>query len=102
MRFTHWFIASMRRPTPGVKVDYATYLRVPAKKRAWMHGSGAIVTKVIPFVSLGAGWAMGASGWTIAILGLVAVGQIITDIIWSTKTSDWKKFRREMALADSR
>lgn len=102
MRFTHWFIASMRRPTPGVKVDYATYLRVPAEKRAWMHGSGAIVTKVIPFVSLGAGWAMGASGWTMAILGLVAVGQIITDIVWSTKTSDWKKFRREMALADGR
>lgn len=102
MRFTHWFIASLQRPQPGVKVDYTTYLRVAAEKRAWMHGSAAIVTKLIPFVSLGAGWAMGAPGWTMAILGVVAVGQIITDILWSTKASDWKKFRREMAFADSR
>jgi hypothetical protein len=102
MRFTHWFIASFQRPQPGVKVDYATYLRVAAEKRAWMHGSAAIVTKLIPFLSLGAGWAMGAPGWTMAILGVIAVGQIITDILWSTKASDWKKFRREMAIADSR
>jgi hypothetical protein len=45
---------------------------------------------------------MGAPGWTMAILGVIAVGQIITDILWSTKASDWKKFRREMAIADSR
>lgn len=102
MSFTHWFIVSLQRPSPGVKVDYTTYLRVAAEKRAWMHGSAAIVTKLIPFVSLGAGWAMGAPGWAMAILGVVAVGQIITDIVWSTKTSDWKKFRREMAFANSR
>lgn len=101
MKFTHWFIASFRRPTPGVKVDYDSYLRVPAAKRAWMHASGAITTKLIPFVALGAGWAMNAPGWAIAILGVVAIGQIIIDIAWSTKTSDWMKFRREMSFSRS-
>ena len=101
MKFTHWFIASLRRPTPGVKVDYGTYLKVPAAKRAWMHASGAITTKLIPFVALGAGWAMKAPGWAMATLGVVAIGQIITDIAWSTKAADWMKFRREMSLSKS-
>jgi hypothetical protein len=25
--------------------------------------------------------------------------QIVTDILWSTKASDWKKFQREMRMA---
>jgi hypothetical protein len=101
MKFTHWFMASLRHPTPGVKVDYSTYLGVPAAKRAWMHASGAITTKLIPFIAIGAGWAMNAPGWAMAILGLIAIGQIIIDIVWSTKTSDWMKFRREMSLSGS-
>ena len=49
MKFTHWFVGTMQRPQPGVKLDYATYLRVDAVGRAWMHASGAIVTKIVPF-----------------------------------------------------
>lgn len=101
MRFTCWFIGSLAQPQPGVKIDYASYLRVPARKRAWMHASGPLVTKVVPFLSLGAGWAMGAAGWVMAILGVAAIGQIFTDILWSTKKSDWKRFRREMSIAGS-
>jgi S1-C subfamily serine protease len=101
MRFTHWFSASIRRPTPGVKVDYATYLRAPASSRAWMHASGAIVTKIMPFAFLGAAFAAGIPPWAIAALALIGVGQIVTDILWSTKASDWKKFRREMAFDQS-
>lgn len=101
LRFTHWFIGTLSQPQPGVKIDYATYLRVPARKRAWMHASGPLVTKAVPFIALGAGWAMGAAIWTMAILGVVAVGQIITDVLWSTKASDWKKYRREMSIARS-
>lgn len=99
MRFTHWFIGPLSRPQPGVKLDYATYLRVPAQKRAWMHASGPLVTKAIPFLSLGAGWAMRAPGWVMAVLGVIAIGQIITDVLWSTKASDWMKFRREIAFS---
>jgi hypothetical protein len=99
MRFTHWFIYSIRVPQPGVKVDYATYLRVPASRRAWMHASGAIVTKLMPLVGLGAGVAMGAASWALWFLAVLTAFQVVTDILWSTRASDWKKFMRERRLA---
>ncbi|MDP3984402.1 MAG: hypothetical protein Q8Q52_05255 [Acidimicrobiia bacterium] len=98
MRFSHWFVGTITRPQPGVKIDYATYLRVPPLGRAWMHASGAITTKFIPLVGLGAGWAMDADVWVLGLLALLTVVQIATDVLWSTKASDWKKYRREMAL----
>lgn len=99
IRFTHWFIAGLSRPQPGVKTDYASYLRVPAHKRAWMHASGALVTKAMPFLMLGAAWGMEAPGWSwIALIGLGLV-LITTDVTLSTKQSDWKKYGREMAIA---
>ncbi|MGH8916147.1 MAG: hypothetical protein ACRDZM_16750, partial [Acidimicrobiia bacterium] len=82
----------------GVKVDYATYLRAPASSRAWMHAAGAIFTKILPFAFLGAAFAAEVPTWTIVILVLTGLAQIGIDILWSTKASDWKKFRREMAL----
>ena len=100
MRFTHWFVGTMRRPQPGVKIDYATYLRTPASSRAWMHAAGALVTKAIPFFLLGAAWGMDAPGWAWAVLILIGVGQIVTDVLWSTKSSDWKKFARERRYAN--
>lgn len=101
MKFTHWFIGTLSQPQPGVKLDYATYLRAPAVSRAWMHASGAIVTKTVPFLFIGAAIAAGVSGWVVWALLLIGVAQIATDIVWSTKASDWKKFRREMALAQT-
>jgi hypothetical protein len=97
MRFTHWFSASLRRPNPGVKVDYATYLRASASERAWMHASGALFTKIVPFALIGAALAAEVPGWAVVILVLTGVFAIVTDVLWSTKASDWKKFRREMA-----
>ena len=99
MRVLYWFVGSVRRPTPGIKIDYATYVRTPARRRAWMHASGAIVSKVVPLVGLGVGWAMEAPTWALVSLGVLAVAQIVTDVLWSTQSSDWKKFNREMALA---
>lgn len=101
MRFTHWFIGAIRQPQPGVKVDYSTYLRAPATSRAWMHAAGAIVTKVLPFAFLGAAFAADLPVWTVVVLVVVGLGQIPTDLFWSTKASDWKKFRREMGFAQS-
>jgi hypothetical protein len=101
MRFSHWFVGTIGRPQPGVKVDYASYLRVPPARRAWMHAAGAMTTKFIPLIGLGAGWAMGAAAWVMVLLAVVTVGQIFFDIIWSTKKSDWKKFHREMEFVPS-
>jgi hypothetical protein len=98
MRFTHWFVASIRMPQPGVKVDYATYLRASATSRAWMHASGAIVTKAVPFALLGAALAADVPTWTVVVLVVTGLAQIATDVLWSTHASDWKKYRREMSL----
>lgn len=96
IRFTDWFIARPSRPQPGVKIDYVSYLATPPRQRAWMHASGAIATKLTPLIPLGAGLAAGVGAWALWIIGGVFVIQFITDALFSTKTSDWSRFRREM------
>ncbi len=97
IRFTHWFVGSWSRLQPGVKVDYDTYLRAAPRCRAWMHASGAIVTKLIPFVMLAAVLPAEFPAWTAWLLLAQGVLQVLTDAAWSVKMSDWKKFRREMS-----
>ena len=40
---------------------------------------------------------------TWAVLGLAVIGtaMIITDVLWSTTSSDWMKYRREMKFAQT-
>lgn len=97
IRFICWFIGTLRRPQPGVKTDYASYLAASPRRRAWMHASGAIVTKIIPFALLPAAAAAGVPGWTMWLLVLVGAVGVVTDLVWSVRISDWKKFRREMS-----
>lgn len=99
IRFNAWFIGR-GRPQPGVKTDYATYLRATPKARAWMHASGAIVTKAIPFLLVPV--ALAASEipvWVSLVLIGLGIVQIATDVVWSTKSSDWAKYSRERAFA---
>jgi hypothetical protein len=62
-----------------------------------MHASGAIVTKLIPFLGIPVAMALSSVptwvAWTLLALGIM---QVITDVVLSTKSSDWAKFRREM------
>jgi hypothetical protein len=99
IRWTHYFLGGPLPPRPGLKSDYGTYLRADPDSRAWMHASGAIATKVAPFVALALyplteapAWA----AWAVLALGIV---QIVTDVRFSTKSSDWKKFNRERRAA---
>ena len=96
MQFSNWFIGTISRPQPGVKIAYASYLHTPPRSRAWMHASGAIVTKLLPFLLLGAAYGMDAPAWSWWVLIILGIAQILTDVLWSTKASDWKKYRREM------
>jgi len=102
IRFTHWFVGTIGRPQPGVKIDYATYLRTPAAQRAWMHAAGAMMSKAVPFLLIPAALAADVPAW--ALWALVGIGgvTITTDSLLSVKTGDWKKFKREMALRDNR
>jgi hypothetical protein len=100
--FTSWFIGTLGRPQPGVKTDYRTYLRASASGRAWMHAAGAIVTKIVPFVMIGAGLAADVPTWAVLALAAIGIVSIVTDILWSTSSSDWKKFLRERDLEPQR
>lgn len=99
IRFTHVFIGGPPPPRPGAKIDYATYLKVSPVPRAVMHASGAVVTKLIPFALIPAALGADVSSWVVWLLLAVGVGQIATDVFLSTKTSDWKRVKRELAAA---
>lgn len=99
MRFLSYYVRDLIPPVPGLKIDYATYLRVAPEARAWMHASGAIASKIGPFLALAFWPASGSPGWAAwAILGyaLLIIG---TDVFISTRKSDWKRYRREMRIA---
>ena len=102
IRWTDCFLGGPPPPRPGLKSDYGTYLRADPDSRAWMHASGAIATKLAPFVALGFWLASNAPWWAAAALAGLGVLQIATDIALSTKSSDWKKFLREKAIARER
>jgi hypothetical protein len=102
IRFTDLFVAFPPPPLPGLKTDYASYLRASPIDRAWMHASGAIATKLAPFIALAFAPAARAPAWAVAILLGLGIFQIVTDLLFSTKASDWKKVRRELAVARSR
>lgn len=99
IRFEYWFVASIAQPQPGVKLDYSSYLRATPRRRAWMHASGALVTKLVPFLLIGAAVAADLPVWVAWVLAGLGLVMVVVDVVWSTKSSDWKRFRREMEFA---
>jgi hypothetical protein len=96
---TDYFLGGPPPPRPGIKTDYASYLRTEPVRRAWFHASGAIATKLAPFVAVALSPLTNAPGWAVIATAALGVFQIVTDILFSTRSSDWKKFRRERAIA---
>jgi hypothetical protein len=99
IQFTSYLFDGPFPPRPGLKTDYASYLRATANGRAWMHASGALMTKLMPFLVLAFYRKTNAPLWAAFIVLIIGWGQIGTDIFLSTKTSDWKKVRRELRVA---
>ena len=99
MRFLAYYVHDLIPPVPGLKIDYETYLRTSPEARAWMHASGAIASKVGPFLALAFWPATDAPSWAAWIIGGYGALIIATDIFVSTRKSDWKRFRREMRVA---
>ena len=93
------FLGGPPPPLPGLKSDYGSHLRADPDSRAWMHASGAVATKIAPIAALAFWLGSGAPWWAAAALAAIGLFQILTDLALSTKTSDWKKFRREKAVA---
>jgi hypothetical protein len=94
IRFTWWFLDGPTRVQPGLKTDYATYLRVPPRSRALMHAAGALVTKFVPFVVL----PLANPPWVRRVLVAIGILQVVTDLVFSTRQSDWKRVRRELRV----
>jgi hypothetical protein len=86
-------------PWPGLKIDYASYLRASPAARAWMHASGTLATKVAPFAALGFCLTANGPAWAAWVLAGIGALQIVTDILLSRTRSDWKRVARERALA---
>ena len=101
IRFTDYFLGGPPPPRPGLKTDYATYLLADPASRAWFHASGAIATKMAPFLALAFWPGSEAPWWSAVALLVIGAVQIVTDIKFSVKSSDWKKFLRERAMARS-
>ncbi len=101
IRFSAWFVAKVSKPQPGVKIDYRSYLLSTPTRRAWTHAAGALATKLaVVGLAVGAAWA-GMPDWLGWALVAVAVATVITDVVWSTKHSDWARFKRELAYRRS-
>ncbi len=102
IRFTDYFLGGKPIPYPGLKTDYATYLRadpirtgVDARVGRRRHEAGAV-----PRARVRA--RRRCPGWAVAALLALGAFQIVTDVVISTKRSDWKKVRRELAVARAR
>jgi hypothetical protein len=89
-------------PRPGIKTDYGSYLRAAPAGRASMHAAGALATKVAPFVALAFWPASRAPAWAAWVVLAIGLGQIATDVRFSTRTGDWSKVARERAIARER
>lgn len=99
IRFTSWFVGTIKRPQPGVKIDYSSYLRTAPTRRAWMHAAGAIMSKAVPFLLIPIAIAAEVPAWTIGVLIGFGLMTITTDALLSVKSGDWKKFKRELAYS---
>jgi hypothetical protein len=99
IRFTDYFVGTGLPPWPGLKTDYATYLRAEPAMRAWMHASGALGTKLAPFLALAfSPWDV-VPLWAVITLLVVGVVSIGTDLVFSVKSSDWKRYLRERRVS---
>lgn len=100
--FTSYFFGGPPPPRPGLKTDYATYLRAQPGARAWMHASGALASKAAPFIALGFFPGSNAPAWAAWVLVGIGAFTIATDVVFSRTSSDWKKVIRERSVARAR
>jgi hypothetical protein len=106
IRFSAYYLDGPLRIQPGLKIDYASYLRASPARRAWMHAAGALASKLAPFAVFAAvylphrvaGYDL-FPAWSLWAILAFGVFQVITDLTFSIRKSDWKKVRRELGLA---
>lgn len=106
VRFTHYFFDGPMKIEPGIKVDYASYLRANPSARAAMHAAGAVATKLAPFGVFAWAYIEHADrswellpAWSLWAVLVYGAGQVLTDVLHSRRHGDWKKVLRERRVA---
>ncbi|HEV3474905.1 MAG TPA: hypothetical protein VG602_06040 [Actinomycetota bacterium] len=106
IRFFSYYLNGPLIIEPAIKIDYESYMKAEPGRRALMHASGALASKAAPFAVFAAVYFPHRAAnydllppWSLWVLLGYGVLTILTDIFFSTKTSDWKKVRRERRLA---
>jgi len=99
IRFLWYFLDGPTRIQPGLKTDYASYLRTAPTARATMHAAGAVASKIVPLIPLAFCLVADAPGWAVAGLIAFTAIQLVTDLTFSVKRSDWARVRRELLVA---
>ncbi|MCS4541738.1 MAG: hypothetical protein HY929_05385 [Euryarchaeota archaeon] len=95
IHFTFYFLNGPLKIQPTLKTDYASYLRVSPSSRIAMHASGTIVTKIMPLIVVIIAMSVSAPMWSIILIGILFLVQIITDIVFGQKLGDWSRVLRE-------
>ncbi len=101
IRFSQAFLGGKGLIEPGLKVDYASYLRAPAQSRALMHASGAVATKLVAILGFLVALLARLPARVSVLLAGIASLTILIDVFFSTRYSDWKRFSREIRVANA-
>jgi len=106
IRFRYYFLDGPLRIQPALKTDYASYLRASPGARGWMHAAGAVASKLAPFAVFAGVYLPHRAGgydllpaWSLWAILSVGILQIVTDLVYSVRRSDWKRVRRERRVA---
>ena len=94
IRFTHYYLNGPAVIEPTLRIDYFSYLKASAGKRALMHASGVIGTLAAPLVMALIALEKGASGAAQNLFYFFLL-LIVFELLTSTKIGDLMRAKRE-------
>jgi hypothetical protein len=83
--------------TIGVKLEPAQVRQLSRSRRAFLFGSGAIVSNVLLAFELLSGLLTGLSSIALALGTLLFLASVATELFFSTKVGDLRKMQRELS-----
>lgn len=94
IRFTHYYLNGPARIEPTLRIDYFSYLKASAGRRALMHASGVIGTLAAPLVMALIAFDKGAAGAAQNLFYFFLL-LMVFELLTSTKIGDLMKAKRE-------
>ena len=94
IRFTHYYLNGPARIEPTLRINYFSYLKAKAVKRAFMHASGVIGTLAAPLIAALIALDKGDLGVATNLVYFFFL-LIIFELLTSTRIGDLMKAKRE-------